>query len=121
VLEPALARGQVVGGVMQGIGVALTERSRYAQGFALDAHLFDQAIPTMLMEPRIEDVFVGDGNAKGSLRAKGLGEAPMVGVPAAIGNAIRDAVGIRLTSLPFTPEAVYAALREAGEIRTVFI
>ena len=112
VLEPELARGQVVGGVVQGIGVTLTERSRFVEGVPLDAHLFDQAIPTMLLEPRIEDVYVGDDKAKGALGAKGLGEAPMVGIPAAIGNAIRAALGIRLTTLPFTPEAVYAALSE---------
>jgi putative selenate reductase molybdopterin-binding subunit len=121
VLEPELARGQVVGGVVQGIGVTLTERSRYVEGVPLDAHLFDQALPTMLVEPRIEDIFVGDGNAKGSLRAKGLGEAPMVGVPAAIGNAIREAIGIRLTRLPFTPETVYAALATKHSRHTLFI
>jgi CO/xanthine dehydrogenase Mo-binding subunit/aerobic-type carbon monoxide dehydrogenase small subunit (CoxS/CutS family) len=116
VLNPELARGQVVGGVVQGIGVSLNERSRFVNGAPLDANLFDQAIPTMLVEPRIEDVFVGDGNAKGLLGAKGLGEAPMVGVPAAIGNAIRDAIGIRLTSLPFTPEVVYEAIGSGASI-----
>ena len=109
VLDRTLARGQVVGGVVQGIGVALTERGRYADGACPDVNLLDQGLPTMLIEPRIEDVFVGDGHARGTLRAKGLGEAPLVGVPAAVGNAIRDAIGVRLTDLPFTPERVLAA------------
>ncbi len=114
VLDRRLARGQVVGGVVQGIGVALTERGRYADGACPDANLLDQGLPTMLVEPRIDDVFVGDGHARGTLRAKGLGEAPLVGVPAAVGNAIRDALGVRLTELPFTPERVLAAWTSRG-------
>ncbi|SNQ45426.1 putative Xanthine dehydrogenase molybdenum-binding subunit [Frankia canadensis] len=112
VLEPALARGQVVGGVLQGIGVATTEQARHDGGVPLDVHLFDQAIPTMALAPEIQAVFVGDGAARGRLGAKGLGEAPMVGVPAAIANAVRDATGVRLTTWPMTPERVLAALED---------
>ncbi|MBX6388614.1 MAG: molybdopterin-dependent oxidoreductase [Frankia sp.] len=110
VLEPALARGQVVGGVVQGIGVALGERLRHVDGVPLEVNLLDQPIPTTAAAPQIIDRYVGDAAATpGRLGAKGLGEAPMVGVPAAIANAVYDAVGVRLRSLPLHPEAVLAA------------
>jgi CO/xanthine dehydrogenase Mo-binding subunit/aerobic-type carbon monoxide dehydrogenase small subunit (CoxS/CutS family) len=110
VLDPDLARGQVVGGVVQGIGVALTERSRHADGEPLDVHLLDQGLPTAHTAPDVVDLYVGDGQARGLLRAKGLGEAPMVGMPAAIANAVRDATGVRLHRFPLDPESVLRAL-----------
>ncbi|WP_099022409.1 molybdopterin-dependent oxidoreductase [Mycolicibacterium palauense] len=114
VIDPDSARGQVVGGVVQGTGVALTEQARHLEGHAVDVHLFDHAIPTMLTEIDIRDVYVTDGRARGKLGAKGLGEAPMVGIPAAVANAIRDATGVRPTAMPMTPERVHDALRVAG-------
>jgi CO/xanthine dehydrogenase Mo-binding subunit/aerobic-type carbon monoxide dehydrogenase small subunit (CoxS/CutS family) len=110
VLDPDLARGQVVGGVVQGIGVALTERARSAAGEPLDVHLLDQALPTAHTAPDVVDLYVGDGRARGLLGAKGLGEAPMVGMPAAIANAVRDATGVRLHRFPLDPESVLLAL-----------
>lgn len=110
VLDPDLARGQVVGGVVQGIGVALTERARHAGGEPLDVHLLDQGLPTAHTAPDVVDLYVGDGRARGLLGAKGLGEAPMVGMPAAIANAVRDATGVRLHRFPLDPEAVLRAL-----------
>ncbi|MGY1812792.1 molybdopterin cofactor-binding domain-containing protein [Blastococcus sp. SYSU D00820] len=110
VLDRDLARGQVVGGVVQGIGVALSERARWRAGVPLDEHLLDQGLPTAHTAPEVVDVFVGDGQVPGLLRAKGLGEAPVVGVPAAVANAVRDATGVRLRRLPMDPESVLAAL-----------
>ncbi|AQT80321.1 hypothetical protein B1R94_15185 [Mycolicibacterium litorale] len=114
VIDPASARGQVVGGVVQGTGVALTEQARHHDGHPIDVHLFDHAIPTMVTDIDIRDVYVGDGRVRGRLGAKGLGEAPMVGIPAAIANAIRDATGARLTTMPMTPERVVEALSRTG-------
>jgi CO/xanthine dehydrogenase Mo-binding subunit/aerobic-type carbon monoxide dehydrogenase small subunit (CoxS/CutS family) len=117
VLDPDLARGQVVGGVVQGIGMALSERVRHDRaGRPLDVHLLDQAVPTAHSAPEVVDLYVGDGRARGLLGAKGLGEAPMVGVPAAVANAVADAIGVRLHSLPLDPESVLRALDEAATL-----
>lgn len=113
VLDPDLARNQVLGGVVQGIGTALTERFLDHRGEPVVRHL-DQGVPTAHTAPEVADLYVGDGLAQGLLAAKGLGEAPVVGIPAAVANAVHDAVGIRLRSLPMDPESVLAALEEAG-------
>lgn len=104
VLDPDMARGQVLGGVIQGTGIALSERLRHRDGLPIDVNLLDQGVPTSQVEPEVVDIYVGDGQARGPLGAKGLGEAPVVGVPAAIANAIHDAIGVRTTSLPVDPE-----------------
>ncbi|MCU1453681.1 MAG: hypothetical protein JWN46_1827, partial [Acidimicrobiales bacterium] len=114
-VDRRLATGQVVGGVMQGIGMALTERlSHDESGHPVEVALFDQGLPTMANPTEVVPVFVGDGHARGLLGAKGLGEAPVVGVAAAIANAVRDATGIALDVTPFTPERVLAALDAAS-------
>jgi CO/xanthine dehydrogenase Mo-binding subunit len=113
VIDADMARGQVVGGVLQGIGITLSEQCRHDDGLPLDTPLLQQLLPTSMSAPEVVAVFVGDGAAGGSLGAKGLGEAPIVAMPAAIANAIFDAVGVRLQRAPFPPEAVAAALAEA--------
>ena len=119
VIDPDLAAGQVVGGVHQGIGLALTERvGRTAAGGPDQWSQLDHAMPSMLDAVPVEPVFVTDDRAGGLLGAKGLGEATMVGVLAAVGNAVRDAVGIRLPSVPMVPEAVLDALDAAATAAT---
>jgi CO/xanthine dehydrogenase Mo-binding subunit len=113
VIDADMARGQVVGGVVQGIGIALSEQCRHDAGLPLDPHLLHQLLPTTTESPEVVAVFVGDGTAGGALGAKGLGEAPIVGMPAAIANAVFDAVGVRLRRAPFPPEVVAAALAAA--------
>jgi CO/xanthine dehydrogenase Mo-binding subunit len=116
-IDEKLATGQVVGGVIQGIGLALTERLRHGpEGEPIEINLLDQMLPNALSSTAIVAAFVGDGRAGGELAAKGLGEAPAVGITAAIANAIHDATGIRIATTPMSPEIVLAALEEYGEI-----
>jgi CO/xanthine dehydrogenase Mo-binding subunit len=78
--------------------------------------LLDSQLPRPAdVSARIEAVFVGDSGVRGPLGAKGLGEAPVVGVAAAIGNAIRDATGVRLRTIPFRPETLWRAMQASGE------
>jgi len=111
-INPAAVEGQIHGGVVQGIGWALLEQMPYdAQGQLLAATLMDYALPQSDQAPSIETVLVEVPSEHGPFGAKGVGEPPVIGVPAAIANAVADATGRRFPDLPITPEAVVRALR----------
>jgi carbon-monoxide dehydrogenase large subunit len=118
-VNPALVDGQVQGGVAQGIGGALWERCVYDDaGQLLTATLMDYAVPTAAELPSIEVHHLetpAPGIAGGY---KGAGEGGTAGAPAAILNAVNDALapfGAMLTEQPVTAERVLAALRGAGD------
>src|SRR5713101_5075524 len=109
----AEVEGQIHGGVVQGIGWALLEGMVYDEdGQLLTSTLMDYALPHSQDVPAITPLLVEVPSALGPFGAKGVGEPPVVPVAAAIANAIRDAVGVRMTQIPMTPEHVFAALRE---------
>ncbi|HZS34058.1 MAG TPA: xanthine dehydrogenase family protein molybdopterin-binding subunit [Methylomirabilota bacterium] len=111
-INPAAVQGQIQGGVAQGIGWALLERMPYdAEGQLLAATLMDYPLPQSDQVPPIDAVLVEVPSAHGPFGAKGVGEPPVVAVPAAIANAVAAATGKRLTELPITGEAVVRALR----------
>jgi CO/xanthine dehydrogenase Mo-binding subunit len=120
VLDPMLARGQVEGGVAQGIGYALHEALRHdVDGVPVDRGFLHHLIPTTVGSAAVEAVFVTPRvNPHAPTGAKGLGEPPILGVAPAIANAIRDATGVRLLSLPMTPERVLTALASPTEPST---
>jgi CO/xanthine dehydrogenase Mo-binding subunit len=110
-INPAAVASQMHGGVVQGFGWALLERMPYdEQGQLLAATLMDYALPHSVQTPRIDTVIVEVPSDHGPFGAKGVGEPPVVGVPAAVANAVADATGVRLTDLPITSEAIRAAL-----------
>jgi len=109
------ARGQVFGGVMQGIGYALMEEIVYEDGKVANPDLANYLIPTSLDMPPIEPLFVESYDPVGPYGAKGIGEPTLIPVAAAIANAIYDAVGIRFRELPITSEKVFMALRQKGD------
>jgi CO/xanthine dehydrogenase Mo-binding subunit len=112
-INPAEVAGQIHGGVVQGIGWALLERMTYdEQGQLLTSTLMDYALPHSQDVPTITPLLIEVPSELGPFGAKGVGEPPVVPVAAAIANAIRDAVGVRMTQLPMTPERVFASLRE---------
>jgi xanthine dehydrogenase YagR molybdenum-binding subunit len=117
-LNPLLARSQVIGGVTQGLGFALTEHDvvDHELGVLLNANLEDYLVPTMADSCEIvhAEVDVPDHTAN-PIGAKGLGELPMIAVAPAIANAIHDAVGLRIRDLPITRRRLLEALaaREA--------
>jgi len=112
-VNPASVAGQICGGVAQGIGYALFEDLVQDGGRSANPTLADYKVPGALDLPPIEPIVVEHPEPSGPFGAKGVGEPPVVGVAPAIGNAIRNAVGIRLVSLPFTPERVLNAM-DAG-------
>lgn len=112
-INPALVEGQVEGGVAMGIGFALHEEILFDQaGRQLNCDLANYIVPTALDVPRIEVEIVESYEPSGPFGAKGVGEPTLVPTAAAIVNAIYDAVGVRVTSLPATAEKVLAAIRE---------
>jgi CO/xanthine dehydrogenase Mo-binding subunit len=99
------------GGVTQGIGWALNEEYAYdAQGHLRNASLLDYRMPTTLDVPMIETIIIEVPCPDHPFGVRGVGEVPIVPPPAAIANAIYDAVGVRLTELPMSPPKVCAAL-----------
>ncbi|MEM6487943.1 MAG: molybdopterin-dependent oxidoreductase [Pseudomonadota bacterium] len=106
-INPLLVEGQVHGGVAQGLGMALMEE--YLPGRT--ENLQDYLIPTMGDVPPIETLIVEEADAHGPYGAKGLGEHALIPTAPAILNAIKHAIGVRITQVPATPARVRAALR----------
>ena len=112
-INPAEVEGQIHGGVVQGIGWALFEEMAYDEnGQLLTPTLMDYALPQSQDVPTITPLLVEVPSELGPFGAKGVGEPPVVPVAAAIANAIRDAVGVRMAQIPMTPERVFASIRE---------
>ena len=110
-INPAEVEGQIHGGVVQGIGWALFEGMTYDEnGQLLTSTLMDYALPQSQDVPTITSLLVEVPSQLGPFGAKGVGEPPVVPVAAAIANAIKDAVGVRMTQLPMTPECIFASL-----------
>ena len=117
VLNPKLVVGQVVGGVVQGLGSALWEGFRFdKQGRLLNPSFVDYKIPTAKDIPdRMEQIFLETPQPGGPYGARGVAEHPMISVPSAIGNALTDALGIEFHTLPLTPERILLAIRSHEE------
>ena len=112
-INPAAVEGQIHGGVAQGIGWAIYEGIHYSDDGTPDASsLLDYTLPRADMIPPIDVLLVEVASAEGPYGAKGIGEPPAIPGPAAIGNAIRDAIGARITDLPIRPSAVLEAIPE---------
>ncbi|HYJ12584.1 MAG TPA: xanthine dehydrogenase family protein molybdopterin-binding subunit [Thermomicrobiales bacterium] len=110
-INPALVEGQIHGGVAQGIGWALYEGIGYdADGQPDAATLMDYALPRSTMIPNIDVVLVEVASDAGPYGAKGVGEPPAIPGAATVANAIRAAVGVRMTSLPIRAPEVLAKL-----------
>ncbi|MBV9776251.1 MAG: xanthine dehydrogenase family protein [Acetobacteraceae bacterium] len=117
-VNPMIAEGQIRGGVAQGIANALYEEIVYNEaGDILTASLADYLLPTAREVPRIEVHHLETVNDASLTGAKGLGEGGTIGAPAAILNAINDALaplGAEVDAIPATPRRIHAALQAAG-------
>jgi CO/xanthine dehydrogenase Mo-binding subunit len=122
VLHPVLARGQITGGVAQGIGFALYEKVVWQNGRMQNGQMTNYIMPTAADLPPIRVYFEELGNVHGAFGAKGIGELPMDGPAPAIVNAIEDALGVGFDSIPLLPEdiieGVTARFRSGDDSRT---
>jgi len=104
VINETLARGQVQGGVVQGIGWALMEECKWQDGAMVNNQLTNYIIPTSDDVPPIRVAFLETPYPHGAQGAKGLGELPIDGPAPAILNAIAEATGADPRTIPLTPE-----------------
>jgi len=112
VMNPVTLEGQIEGGVMQGIGMALYEQMKTEGGAVTTADFSTYIIPTAMDAPDIEMAFVEHPYSKGPFGAKGIGETPAMPGAVAVANAVSNALGVRFRELPLTPERVIQALSE---------
>jgi CO/xanthine dehydrogenase Mo-binding subunit len=114
-LNPAVVETQLSGGALMQLGFTLFENMEFDAGQVTNASFADYKIPGIHDMPgTIENQIVDTYQTSGPFGAKGVGESATFGVSPAIANAIHDAVGVRLTSLPLTPEAVLRGIRAAN-------
>jgi xanthine dehydrogenase molybdenum-binding subunit len=116
-LNPVGCEGQIEGGIHMGLGYCLTEELRLRDGRVLNPGFLDYKLLTAPDMPEILITLIETVDVAGPFGAKGLGEAGTIPISAAVANAVKDAVGVRLTELPMTPERVYRALRAAATTR----
>jgi carbon-monoxide dehydrogenase large subunit len=114
VINPLIVEGQVHGGVAQGVGGALFEEMVYDdEGQLLSGTFLDYLVPTAMELPAIETVHLEHPSPRNPLGIKGLGEGGAISPPAAIANAIDDALapfGVRVRETPASPARVLALL-----------
>lgn len=111
-INPMAVEGQIAGAVAQGIGWALYEGFVLQDGRLVNGNFADYTMPTAESTPVLRTALVESIDPNGPYGAKGASETAIVPTAGAIASAIYDAVGVRITSLPITPEKVLAALRE---------
>jgi CO/xanthine dehydrogenase Mo-binding subunit/aerobic-type carbon monoxide dehydrogenase small subunit (CoxS/CutS family) len=111
VINPEQVRGQIEGGVAQGLGFALTENLQFDhQGRVLNPNLRNYRIPTYADVPRTDVACVPSTDSAGPMGAKGIAECCVNPVAPALANALADATGVRFRDLPFTPDRIYGRL-----------
>ncbi|MFJ8016040.1 molybdopterin-dependent oxidoreductase [Streptomyces sp. NPDC096339] len=117
-INPEQVRGQVDGGVAQGIGFALTENFMVdADGVMSNPNLRNYRIPTYADVPRTDLLLVSSADSVGAMHSKGMAECCINPVAPALANALRDATGVRYRELPLTPERIYSRLGESQSAR----
>ena len=110
-INPMAVAGQMQGGAVQSIGIALTEGLQFDDsGRLTNPSLLDYRKLTAADLPNLETIIVEVPAPAGPFGARGVGEPPIIPAPAAIANAIQNATGARLTELPMSPERIALAL-----------
>jgi len=114
VLNPLMHQGQIEGGAVMGVGYALMEHLMLDDGKVITANFGDYKIPTIQDIPTLKTTVMETPKGPGPYNSMPIGETSNVPVAAAIANAVEDAVGVRIKSLPVTSEKVFEALRRGG-------
>ena len=114
-VNPALARAQVQGGMSMGLGYALSEKMLYDEktGRLLNGNLLDYKLSTTMDHPHLEARFVQNAEPTSAYGTKALGEPPVLPVAPAVRNAILQATGVGLDELPMRPHLLYEKFKEA--------
>jgi xanthine dehydrogenase molybdenum-binding subunit len=112
IINPLGHQGQIDGEAIMAIGCGLMEELIHDQGKVTTTNLGEYKIPNIVDIPRFKTVLVKGKNGPGPYEAKGIGEHANVSPPAAIANAVHDAVGVRLFDIPVTAEKVFNAIQD---------
>ncbi len=114
-IHPAYVEGQIQGGTVQGIGWALNEGYVYDEnGAMLNSSFLDYRMPTTLDVPMIDTVLIEVPNPRHPFGVRGVGEAPIIPPLSALAIAVSNAIGVKMNSLPLTPDVVLEALESKG-------
>ena len=111
-INPVAVDGQIIGSVYMGLGQALQEEMVWHEGRLMNPSLLEYRIPTTQETPPIESIIVESEDPEGPFGAKEAGEGSLAATIPAVANAIYDAVGVRITTLPLSREKILAAIRE---------
>lgn len=118
---PLYVEGQMQGGAVQGVGYSLLEEIVTEGGQMVNANLALYKLPTTLEAPNIRTIMVEAASEHGPYGAKGVGEPPVIVPPGAIANALGNAIGAQVRTMPFSPERVYRVVREGTEAASLTI
>jgi len=111
-VNPLQVDAQIEGGCIQGLGYAIYEEIKKEGGKITIPSFSTYLIPIAMDMPEIHSIIVEEPSNNGPFGVKGLGESALVPTAAAIANAVYDAIGVRIYSLPITPEKVLQALQQ---------
>jgi len=109
-LNRLAVEGQIEGSIHMGLGQVMGESMNYRGARLFNASLLEYKIPTPEQMPEVEILLVGDDDPEGPFGAKEAGEGPLIATLPAVGNALYDAIGVRFTELPITPDRVLRGL-----------
>jgi CO/xanthine dehydrogenase Mo-binding subunit len=111
-MNPTLVKGQIYGAAYMGVGYGLTEEIQVRNGRVMNPGFRDYKMLTAKDVIPVEPIIIEEPDGAGPFGAKGIGEPGLVPTAPALANAIYDAIGVRITDLPITPEKVLSALRK---------
>ncbi len=111
-INPAIVEGQMEGGVAQAIGWGVMEENLMSSGVMLNTAFHNYMVPTAKDIPDLESIIVEHPNELGPFGAKGIGEPPIIAAAPAIRNAVYDALGIKINSIPLTAAKVLKAIQQ---------
>ena len=114
IVNPKLALGQAQGGILQGLSWAVYENLVYKNGIMVNPNFTDYVIATTADKPEYDITFIEKPYKDGPYHAKGMGEVPLIGVAPAIANAVKNACGARVTSVPLLPEKIWKELKKGS-------
>jgi CO/xanthine dehydrogenase Mo-binding subunit len=114
VINPDGVEGQIVGGMIIGLGYGLFEEMITREGQVLNPSFLDYRLPTALDVPEVLPLIVKNYDDNGPFGAKGAGNSSVINLASAISNALYNAAGVRVTELPITPEKVLEGTRNKG-------
>ncbi|MEE8331176.1 MAG: molybdopterin cofactor-binding domain-containing protein, partial [Acidimicrobiia bacterium] len=114
-INPLLVEGQIEGGVYMGLGEALFEEQAFRGALHRGPSLLDYKLPTFLEMPPVESILVETDDPEGPFGAKEVGQGPLLPVIPALANAVHDALGVRITEVPISPDKVVSAQRDMAK------